>query len=148
MIKLSKGYSVMDLGQDSPMLCLRAHLTARKSWTLKSRLRWPAPAKAMMASRCSCRSSEGPGALVCVTLTSGSDAIPVLLRLSLSLSQRASRASLYLPPLQAARSPCASSEPVVCVPRPQLQESRPQSSAFCVLPCSLLLLPRVLSWLC
>ena len=32
-----------------------AHLTVRMSRILKSRLRCPAPAKAMMASRCSCR---------------------------------------------------------------------------------------------
>ena len=37
-------------------------------------------------------------------------------------------------PVSASVPGCAPSEPVVCVPRPQLQESRPQSSAFCVLP--------------
>ena len=45
------------------------HLTVRMSRMPKSRLRWPAPAKAMMASSCSCRSPVGPGALVGASLT-------------------------------------------------------------------------------
>ena len=38
-----------------------AHLTAKISMILKSRLLCPAPTKAMMASRCSCRSPVGRG---------------------------------------------------------------------------------------
>ena len=44
------------------------------------RLLWPAPAKETRASKCSCRSPVGPGALTGANLTCGSDARPVLLR--------------------------------------------------------------------
>ena len=45
-----------------------------------SRLLCLAPAKEMIASRCSCRSPVGPGALMGASLTCGTHAIPVLLR--------------------------------------------------------------------
>ena len=46
-----------------------AHLAVRISKILKSRLRCPAPAEAMMASRCSCRSPSRLGALMGPSLT-------------------------------------------------------------------------------
>ena len=57
-----------------------AHLIVRMSSPRNQRLLWPAPAKETMASRCSCRSLEGPGALFGDSLTWSSEAIPVLLR--------------------------------------------------------------------
>ena len=45
----------------------------------RGRLLWPAPAKETTASRCSCRSPVGPGALIGDSLTWGNEAIPVLL---------------------------------------------------------------------
>ena len=47
----------------------------------------PAPAMATMASRCSCRSPGGPGALTGASLMCGSEEKPVLLRASLRMSR-------------------------------------------------------------
>ena len=55
-----------------------AHFTVRLSRILKSHLFFPAPVQAMMASRCSCRSSAGPAALTRASLTCGSEAISCL----------------------------------------------------------------------
>ena len=74
------------------------HSTFRTSRTLNMRLLRPVPAKAMIASRCSCRSSEGAG----------------------DVSLMAPRVSLHLPPPQAARAACAHSPSVGCVPRLRL----------------------------
>ena len=52
-----------------------AHLIVRMSGPRNKR-----PAKETMASKCSCRSLVCPGALMGVSLTCGSNAIPVLLR--------------------------------------------------------------------
>ena len=83
-----------------------AHLIARTTSSRNKRLLWPASAKETMASRCSCRSSVGLGALVGDSLTCGSDAIPVLLR---PFSLIALRAILYLPAHQAIRAASAHS---------------------------------------
>ena len=80
------------------------HLTVWMLRTLESRLRCPAPAKAMIASRCSCRSPKGPGALMCASLTWG--AMLFLSCCALTLSQH------HLPKPQAARAACARSVPV------------------------------------
>ena len=82
-------------------MCLAAHLIVRMSRILTSRLLCPAPANAMMASRCSCPSPAGPGALMGALLTCGSEAIPVLVR---PCSLMELRAALCLPPPQAASS--------------------------------------------
>ena len=57
-----------------------AHLIERMSRPPNRRHLWPAPAKETMASRCSCRSAVGPGALIGDNLTWGNEAMPVLLR--------------------------------------------------------------------
>ena len=67
------------------------HFTVRMSRILKGLLFYPAPAKAMMASRCSYRSPRWPWAL---SLTCGSEAILVLLR---PCSLMALRTVSYLP---------------------------------------------------
>ena len=75
-----------------------AQLIVRTSRTLNGLLFCPAPAKAIMASRCCCRSPVGLGALMGASLTRGSEANPVLLRLR---SLMALRTVLYLLPHQA-----------------------------------------------
>ena len=55
------------------------HFIVRMSSSRNRRLLCPSPAKEMIASRCSCRSPVGPGALMDASLTCGSDTIPVLL---------------------------------------------------------------------
>ena len=57
-----------------------AHLIVRMLGPRNKRAFWPAPAKETMASKCSCRSPVGPGALISDSLTCGSEAIPVLFR--------------------------------------------------------------------
>ena len=46
----------------------------------KNLRRWAGPAKETMASRCSCRSPVGPGALMGASFTCGADEMPDLLR--------------------------------------------------------------------
>ena len=88
---------VLDRSQHSSGTSPAPHLTVRMSRILKTLLFCLASAKAMMASRCSCRA---PGALMVANLTWESDAIPVLLR---PCSLTALRADLHLPPPQASR---------------------------------------------
>ena len=83
-----------------------AHLTVRISRPRSKRFLWPAPAKETMASRCSCRSPVGPGALIGDSTTWCREAIPVLLR---PCSLIPLRASLYRPPPQAIRAASAHS---------------------------------------
>ena len=64
-----------------------AHRTVRKSSTLNILLLSPAQAKATRASRCSCRSPVGRGALMGASSTCGSEEIPVLLRPTCCLSR-------------------------------------------------------------
>ena len=64
-----------------------AHRRVRISSTLNMLLHCPAPAMATMASRCSCRSPGGPGALTGASLMCGSEEKPVLLRASLRMSR-------------------------------------------------------------
>ena len=73
-----------------------AYSIVRMSRPRNKHLLCPAPAKETMASRCSCRSPVGPGALMGANMTCGSDATPVLLR-PCSLKTPA----LYLTPPQA-----------------------------------------------
>ena len=81
-------------------------LTGRTSRTQNIRHLCPALTKAMIASRCSCRSPKGTGGLMGARLTCRSDATPVLLR---PCSLMALEASLHLPPLQFARAAWARS---------------------------------------
>ena len=71
-----------------------AHLVLRVSRPRNRHLLCPTPATVTTASRCSCRSPVGPGAVMGAKLTYGSDAVPVLLRPCCSLT--APRAALYL----------------------------------------------------
>ena len=57
-----------------------AHLIVRMSRPRNRRLLWPAPAKKTVASRCSCPSPVGPGPFIGDSLTSDSEAMPVLRR--------------------------------------------------------------------
>ena len=58
----------------------RGPLDRDMSTARNRRLLWPVPAKETMASRCSCRSPVGPGALIGESWTWGNEAMPVLLR--------------------------------------------------------------------
>ena len=118
-----------------------AHLIVRMSSARNRRLLCSAPAKERTASRCSCRSPVGPGALIGASLTCGSDAIPVLLR---SCSLIPPRAALYpcnTRSLSALRTGGVSTE----AKAPWDRGCGPNLSAFCWAP----VLPRtrVLSWL-
>ena len=106
-----------------------AHLIVRMSSPRNKRLLWLAPAKETMASRCSCRSPVGPGALVGNSLTCVSEAIPVMVR---PCTLIAGRASLYRPPPQAIWAASAHSALVGCVLMPELRGMRaavPRSAA-------------------
>ena len=67
----------------------KAHRTVSTSSTRNNRLLRPAPAKAITASRRTCRSPVGPGELMGASVACGNEESPVLFRSRTCLSARA-----------------------------------------------------------
>ena len=82
-----------------------AHFIVRKSSPRNRRLLCLAPTKEMTASRCSCRSPVGSGALMGASLTCGSDAMPLLLHYCYLIASRAALSGSFGSGLSSKGSP-------------------------------------------